>query len=192
MNITKNEKAILQGAIESEYGDQSVKGGGATWTFSAIEHSGLTGKVASGVISSLVKKGLAIVGDSGEEDGEGEPLTTFDITDLGRVYLEYLPTMTWNAKRKGYDLEIVELATEGYEPLPIVKQDFTQNREIGIRWMEDGMKELAQKITKHNLCDTCIVTGKECDTAKKEYEDDFGVVECSAYKRFSEKNLCTV
>jgi len=148
MNITKNEKAILQGAIESEYGDQSVKGGGATWTFSAIEHSGLTGKVASGVTSSLVKKGLAVIGDSGEKDGEGEPLTTFDITDLGRAYLKYLPTMTWNAKRKGYDLEIVELATERYEPCPVIKQDFTQNKEIGIKWMDDGMEQLAGRLKK--------------------------------------------
>jgi hypothetical protein len=150
MNITKNEKAILQGAIESEYGDQSVRGGGATWTFSAISHSGLTGKVASGVISSLVKKGLAIVTNSGETDGAGEPLTAFDITDLGRAYLRYFPTMTWNAKRKGYDLEIVEYAKREVLEVGIVKQDFTQNKEIGIKWMDDAMKELAQelKVTK--------------------------------------------
>jgi hypothetical protein len=146
MNITENERVILQGAIESEYGDQSVVGGGATWTFSAIDHSGLTGKVASGVISSLVKKGLAIVGDSGEIDGTGEPLTTFDITNLGRAYLRYFPTMTWNTKRKGYDLEIVEQAKREVLEVGMVKQDFTQNKEIGIRWMDDTMKELAQEL----------------------------------------------
>lgn len=68
MNLTEKEIKILNGMRENEYGDALANVGGeydfenycGTWTFTAIENSGLDAKTARGVISSLVKKGLVI------------------------------------------------------------------------------------------------------------------------------------
>jgi len=144
MGITKNEQAILRGAMESEYGDQSDIDGGATWTFSAIEHSGLDGKVAAGVISSLVKKGLAIVEDDGEKDGSGEPLTSFNITPLGHAYLKYLPIMVWDTKKWAFKVEICVAAVATFEPLPVIREAFITKRENAVAWLDQAMVELAR------------------------------------------------
>ncbi len=74
-SITELEEAILRGACFNEFND--CREGWATWTFTVIDNSGLDGKTASGVISSLVKKGLAHVSqEKGEED-------MFGLTEAG-------------------------------------------------------------------------------------------------------------
>lgn len=68
MNLTEKEIKILNGMRENEYNDALANVGGeydfenhcGTWTFTAIENSGLDAKIARGVISSLIKKGLVI------------------------------------------------------------------------------------------------------------------------------------
>jgi len=60
LNLTKLETSLLNAMRENEYNDALESGGCGTWTFTAIDNSGMTGKTASGVISSLVKKGLVI------------------------------------------------------------------------------------------------------------------------------------
>jgi len=60
IRLTKLETSLLNAMRENEYNDALESGGCGTWTFTAIDNSGMAGKTASGVISSLVKKGLVI------------------------------------------------------------------------------------------------------------------------------------
>jgi hypothetical protein len=76
MKLTENEKTLLKGSRDSEYSDPYDS---VTWTFSAIENSGLDPKVARGVLSSLVKKELVII--SGKYDDDE---STFEFTEKGR------------------------------------------------------------------------------------------------------------
>ena len=61
LQLTDNEKAILRGARDNEYGDAFE--GSAPWVFAVIDESGLNPKVARGVISSLIQKNLVTVFD---------------------------------------------------------------------------------------------------------------------------------
>lgn len=68
MKLTEKEIKILNGMRENEYNDALANDEGeydfikhcGTWTFTAIDNSGLDAKIARGVISSLIKKGLVI------------------------------------------------------------------------------------------------------------------------------------
>jgi hypothetical protein len=80
INLTDMEKALLKGARINEFGDAYNS---SPWVWSVIDYSGLTGAQASGVISSLVKKGLITVdgkrcGASYDDD------TSLCFTELGR------------------------------------------------------------------------------------------------------------
>jgi predicted transcriptional regulator len=66
MNLTENEKAIMKAGCDSEY-DNFCEA--PTWVFSVIDNSKLDAKIARGVISSLVKKGLVEVFDN---EGRGK------------------------------------------------------------------------------------------------------------------------
>jgi hypothetical protein len=157
MNITKNERAVLQGAIDSEYGDG---GRGATYTFSAIEHSGLDGKIASGVISSLIQKRLAVVGEGEKVNGTGEALTTFDVTDLGHAYLNYTPVITWEPKLRGFNVKIVDR-----EGLAIKNNDAIVDKVTANNWIDSVMPELGKEIiAKRDAEDKA-----ECDKWNKEH-----------------------
>jgi hypothetical protein len=93
IKLTYNETLFLNAMRNNEYNDALEEGNiGGTWTFTAIENAGFkTKRTASGVIASLVKKGLVkctqISSDSrahGDEDTiwftkEGEKL--FDNAD---------------------------------------------------------------------------------------------------------------
>lgn len=70
MKLTPNEIKVLNAMRNNEYQDALQDGG--TWTFTAVDNSGLTEKVARGVLSSLVKKGLVTVyGDYNSTDDTG-------------------------------------------------------------------------------------------------------------------------
>lgn len=71
INITELEASILLGINYSEYGDTL---GEAVWVFDAIDES--LGKINSGVISSLSKKGLVITQGKGDDQ-------TIALTELG-------------------------------------------------------------------------------------------------------------
>jgi hypothetical protein len=68
-NITSNEAEVLNAILKSDYQvadekDQVV--GYAVWTFSVADYVEAQGKAFSGVVSSLVKKGLV----GSQEDGD--------------------------------------------------------------------------------------------------------------------------
>lgn len=72
IKLTELEKGVLLGINTSDYGDGL---GEAVWTWSAIDEE--DGKKNSGVISSLVKKGLVVTHDSGDD-------ATIALTILGQ------------------------------------------------------------------------------------------------------------
>jgi predicted methyltransferase len=74
MNITENERKLLQGARSSDFGDAYLDE--YPWVFDVIDRSGLESKVARGVLSSLVKKDLI------EIESSEEPSLRF--TELGK------------------------------------------------------------------------------------------------------------
>lgn len=76
-HLTNNEKLVLNALRTNEYGD-SIEAG-HIWSFSVIDNSWLDGKVARGVISSLVKKDLVEVV---EAEGKDCP-EAIALTDLG-------------------------------------------------------------------------------------------------------------
>lgn len=63
MNVTANEMKVITAIIKSEYGEQPHD---EVWTQYMAEDSGLDPKVFSGVVSSLVKKGLVKSWDQGK------------------------------------------------------------------------------------------------------------------------------
>jgi len=65
MRLTANEKAVLKAMAFNHYGE-----GSNTWSWAINESrapSGLKGKALSGVVASLVKKGLFSVSGEGKE-----------------------------------------------------------------------------------------------------------------------------
>ena len=83
--FTANEIAIFKGSRGNEYANVFEEGG--TQTFSVIDYSGLDPKVARGVISSLIKKGIILIID---DNGYGGDTTTFEYTVKGKK-------LAWNA-----------------------------------------------------------------------------------------------
>lgn len=73
-SLTPNEIKILNAMRNNEYSDALEF---STWSFTAIENSGIEAKRARGVISSLVKKGLVVATGSKEEEA-------LSFTDLGK------------------------------------------------------------------------------------------------------------
>lgn len=67
MKLTPMEVLILNAMRYNEYTD-ALQWAGGTWTFTVIDNSGISGKKASGVISSLVQKGLVIAQNDGSEE----------------------------------------------------------------------------------------------------------------------------
>ena len=63
IHLTENEKIILKAGCDSEYESICCEYG-RDWVFATIENSKLNSKVARGVISSLIKKGLVEVFDN--------------------------------------------------------------------------------------------------------------------------------
>lgn len=82
MTLTDNEKAIIAAIPKSEYANTDDYS--STFTFSAIEHSGLDAKVARGALASLVKKGMVEVSDP-DWGAQGE--TTIFLTYAGLAQL---------------------------------------------------------------------------------------------------------
>lgn len=64
LNLTPNELAVLKGARVNNFCDAGDKDDGSPWVFAVIEYSKLDEKVARGVLSSLVKKGLVEIYDA--------------------------------------------------------------------------------------------------------------------------------
>lgn len=62
INVTSNELEALRGIDHSEYGDCITT---PVWSFSVTENCLLKTRSVPGVVSSLVKKGLVTVSDSG-------------------------------------------------------------------------------------------------------------------------------
>ena len=78
MNLTALEKEILIASCTTDFGDAAIE---PVWVFSVIDSAGIDGKVARGVIASLVKKGLVIIEDY---EGKGNPDDqVFALTDAG-------------------------------------------------------------------------------------------------------------
>lgn len=81
--ITQNELAILKAIDDSEYGD-SLRD--PVWMFSASNRCGLEGKVISGTVASLVKKGYVQVS---EYHYTGKDSNTIVMTYAGiQAYIE--------------------------------------------------------------------------------------------------------
>lgn len=80
INLTDNEKAILKAGCNSEYNNICD---GEDWVLATIRNSGLSPKVARGVIASLIKKGLVMVHNTeGEEDKDPNNMVIW-ATDKG-------------------------------------------------------------------------------------------------------------
>ena len=78
LTLTALEEKILQACRITDYGDAAIE---PVWVFSVIDSAGIDGKVARGVIASLVKKGLVMI-----EDYEGKGNSddqVFVLTDAG-------------------------------------------------------------------------------------------------------------
>lgn len=73
-SLTSKEIKILNAMRNNEYSDALEF---STWSFTAIENSGIEAKKARGVISSLVKKGLIVATGSKDEEA-------LSFTDLGK------------------------------------------------------------------------------------------------------------
>lgn len=78
LNLTRNEIKILNGMRTNNFED--CINGQPQWTFSVIDETDFSEKVARGVIASLVKKGLVTVdGTYGKHDEE----STIGFTEAG-------------------------------------------------------------------------------------------------------------
>jgi len=74
MRITTKERELLVAIRDDQYHDGRHPLGDPVWTWSVMESAGL-GDGGGGVMASLVKKGLAIVDDSGRDDDHTVALT---------------------------------------------------------------------------------------------------------------------
>jgi hypothetical protein len=85
IQFTENEKAILRGAQNNDYGNcfaEEFEGCyKSSWVFAVIDSSGLNPKIARGAIASLAKKDIAIVADY-EGKGRADDMT-FELTNEG-------------------------------------------------------------------------------------------------------------
>lgn len=62
--LTLNELLVLKAIDESEYGDGLCD---AVWTFTIEQNSSLSGRIISGTVSSLHKKGFVVSCGAGSE-----------------------------------------------------------------------------------------------------------------------------
>lgn len=62
ISLTENENALIIGIVDNEYSDGDYDA--PAWVFAALDTADLNPKIGRGVLSSLVKKGLAVVGES--------------------------------------------------------------------------------------------------------------------------------
>ena len=80
--LTALEIKFVNAMRDNELNDALQEYPTGTWTFAAIDNSGMTEKVARGVISSLVQKGL-IKSFVGKGLDNGEDPSSVDFTELG-------------------------------------------------------------------------------------------------------------
>lgn len=81
MNITKLERQLLIGSTKTNFGDARDCG---TYVFAAFDAAEMNPTTGAGVLSSLVKKELVYVGEGEKVNGVGDPVPTFDLTQLGK------------------------------------------------------------------------------------------------------------
>lgn len=81
MKLTIMEIKILNAMRTNEYNDALSSYPCGTWSFTAIDNSGIPAKKARGVISSLVKKGLVTI--SGRNTRNAEDCEAIGFTELG-------------------------------------------------------------------------------------------------------------
>ncbi|MHB1167029.1 MAG: hypothetical protein ACYC0N_00630 [Carboxydocellales bacterium] len=87
VELTELELKVLHGARNNHYSDIYESSG--DWTFAVIDAAKLTPQIARGVISSLIKKGLATVYDN---DGD----QCFSLTAEGKKACDdYKITSCW-------------------------------------------------------------------------------------------------
>ncbi len=79
MEFTELEKKVLKTSRETDFGDILDY---PLWVDAIIDNSELDPKIARGVISSLVKKGIFIVSNYDKND------KTISVTDKGRKIIE--------------------------------------------------------------------------------------------------------
>lgn len=93
-NLTDNEFKVLRSLDNSEYGEVLRDD---VWTFTIADNSDLSGKIISGTVSSLVKKGFVKVGGWGEE-------ATIRMTEEGtKAYIAYCVANSLKARKpSGY------------------------------------------------------------------------------------------
>lgn len=108
IKLTSNEQAILRAGRDSEYDNFTEN---PTWVFSVIEGSGLDAKVARGVISSLVKKGLVEVFDN-EGNGRADDMCIVT-TDAGTAAVATLDAGEM-PKEKIMQAEAISIAVGGH------------------------------------------------------------------------------
>ena len=130
MKLTDKERTILNGIFESEYNGES----GQTWTFSAIEHSGLDGRIASGVLASLVKKEFVTMGGT---YGDDQDESTITITDLGKLYLRFTPVVWWDNKERIFIITIKDVQEN-----QVGACDYAPDRIQGEERADEMMREL--------------------------------------------------
>lgn len=117
MKLTVMEIKVLNAMRQNEYNDALQDYPCGTWSFTAIDNSGIKPKIARGVISSLVKKGLvSVTPQSGPEDPEvigftKEGVKLFDNADGNEC--------TWEGPKllKENDIDIPESTTTTNEKI---------------------------------------------------------------------------
>lgn len=72
MKLTKLEVYLLNAMRTNEYNDALQDG--HTWTFTAIDNSGMEPEAARGVIASLVKKGLVVAEKGNKKSGDEDTI----------------------------------------------------------------------------------------------------------------------
>ncbi|ACK74082.1 hypothetical protein PCC7424_5514 (plasmid) [Gloeothece citriformis PCC 7424] len=86
INLTEGEKQILIASTNTEFG--SALEDKFPWTWSVIDNSGLEPKIARGVISSLIKKGLVHIVDYPDRRNPDDFI--FSLSDTGKKITQQL------------------------------------------------------------------------------------------------------
>lgn len=157
--LTAMEIKMMNAMRNNEYQDSLVDGG--TWTFTVIDNSGISGKKASGVISSLVQKGLVTVfKEKGEEDTisfttAGKQL--YDTADGAECTWGGLPLLTEK------EMEIKEIAPA---PVTQIEETVTLNVKDLAAMMGIDEKSVRRKLRKSGL----VRNGKTWELQKTQIE----------------------
>lgn len=123
-NLTANEIAMLKAARLSEFGDAYTE---QPWVFDVIEKSGLTGRTASGVLGSLVKKELIAI-DGKRCGGSYDDDTSLQFTDWGRCTVDFYQITNQRDNNEAVQITAEVLAPEG-EPIPAQEEEPTAEVE---------------------------------------------------------------